>query len=265
MLGWSVDSPELARTHARSRWAEVLARIAGAPSPVDDYKVPVREPIVRELKTPGVRAVITRNRYGVQVLNCENLCFVDIDRRWARAPVFSALTALWNRIRGRTPDAGTPEARLVARVREVAESAGLAIRVYRTLNGWRLAVLNRKYDPRSPASEELFGKFAYVDFLYRDLCRKQGCYRARLTPKPWRIKATGFPDKKYPRGFPWSDSGQAEAAAEWIRRYEAASAGWRICELVGDYGSAFHDRDILAVLAVHDELTGVGRTAGKLA
>ena len=265
VLGWSDESPEAARAHARTRWAEVLARLAGKASPVDDYKVPVREPILRELDAPGVRAVITRNRYGAQVLNCENLCFLDIDKRWTHAPAMTGLTSLWNLLCGKPSAPAAPEARLVERVKRVATETGLSIRVYRTLNGWRLAVLNRRYDPRSKESEALFGKFAWVDFLYRDLCRKQGCYRARLTPKPWRIKATGFPDKTFPRVYPWRTPEQAAAADAWVRRYEEASTSWRVCEHVGDFGAGVPDRDILAVLAVHDELTGIGRTDGKLA
>lgn len=42
----------------------------------DDYTVPLMEPILEQIDTDNI---ITRNRYGVQVLNSTSLCFVDID------------------------------------------------------------------------------------------------------------------------------------------------------------------------------------------
>lgn len=265
VLGWSDVSEEEARRHARSRWKDILARVRGDGAPPDDYKVAVCEPIVRDLGAGPLHAVITRNRYGALVLNCDRLCFIDIDRPKGGAGP-GLLANLWNKLRGKAPEpVAGPEASLVERVRTVATAAGLTIRVYRTHSGWRLVILNHTYDPASRDTEDLFRKFPQSDRLYRELCRKQDCFRARLTPKPWRIHATGFPDKKYPRGFPWTDPAAANAAADWVSRYEAASAGRRTCELVGDFGRHDPLPAILSILAVHDELAGVGLPSGKLA
>lgn len=264
VLGWSDVSEDEARRHARSRWRDILARVRGDGAPPDDYKVAVREPIVRDLGAGPLHAVITRNRYGALVLNCDRLCFIDIDRPRGGAGL-ALLSALRDRLLGRPRESAAAKAEraLIERVR--AASAALSIRVYRTHSGWRLAILNRTYDPASRDTEDLFRKFPQTDWLYRELCRKQDCFRARLTPKPWRIRATGFPDKKFPRGFPWTDPAAATAAAEWVARYETASAGRRTCELVGDFGRHDPLPEILSILAVHDELSGVGLPSGKLA
>ena len=264
VLGWSDISEDDAREHARSRWKQILARVAGREARAEDYSVAVCEPIVREIDAGPLRAVITRNRYGAQVLNCDRLCFIDIDKPKGGAGP-GLLASLWNKLRGKNPEpAVNPETALLERVRAVATASGLTIRVYRTHSGWRLAILNRTYEPASRDAEELFRKFPQSDWLYRELCRKQDCFRARLTPKPWRIKATGFPDKKYPRGFPWPDHAAAQAASDWVARYEAASAGHRTCAHLGDFGRNEPLPEILSILNVHDSLCGVSLDAAKL-
>ncbi len=259
VLGWSDVSEEDARAHARTRWRRILSRISGGQEREDDYSVAVREPIVSELEGP-LRAVITRNRYGARVLNCERLCFIDIDKPRVGS-LFGGISSLWRRLRGLPYDS---EGRLLERVRTVAESAGLRLRVYRTHSGWRIVVLNRTYDPASDECDQLFRSFPGADRLYRELCRKQDCFRARLSPKPWRIKATGFPDRTYPRGFPWADTAAKAAARDWVARYEETCAGRKVCDRVGEFGSRAPLREILAVMEVHDAECGVNLLGGKL-
>src|SRR5690606_9636613 len=55
-----------------------------SPAPVafyGEYDRPPREEILREIPGDGQQAiaVVTRNSYGVQVLNTQNLMFIDVD------------------------------------------------------------------------------------------------------------------------------------------------------------------------------------------
>ena len=58
-------------------------------------------------------------------------------------------------------------------------------RIYRTRAGLRLLATHALFDPEAAASDGVFDALG-ADPLYRQLCKTQKCYRARLTPKPWR-------------------------------------------------------------------------------
>ena len=70
----------------------------------------------------------------------------------------------------------------------VARHPGMGLRLYRTANGYRCLVTHRTYDPASQECRELLEALG-SDPLYIRLCRGQHCFRARLTPKPWRCGA----------------------------------------------------------------------------
>jgi len=59
-------------------------------------------------------------------------------------------------------------------------------RVYETCGGLRVIRLDRPIEPRSQESVSNHLGVG-TDNRYTELCIYQNCYRARLTPKPWRV------------------------------------------------------------------------------
>ena len=250
--GWSDQSVEAARAMARERaeraaewlrsgdWGETRDRYAYA-------VLAIREPIVQELQHEGRRvAAVTRNGYGAYVLNAAGVLFADIDR--PAATLSDAARRAWATLRGRSQP--NPEGELIDRLRGVVESRHLAARLYRTRGGHRLMVTSRTYDPTSEEARELLAA-AGSDPLYLRLCEAQACFRARLSPKPWRIRIPG-PD--HALRFPFRDDAARSAFDAWSRRYEEASRAWAACQWVATLGGdAVHDA-VQPVLAFHDEL-----------
>ncbi len=62
-------------------------------------------------------------------------------------------------------------------------------RIYRTRAGLRLLATHALFDPETAAADGVFDALG-ADPLYRQLCKTQKCFRARLTPKYWRCEAT---------------------------------------------------------------------------
>ena len=91
------------------------------------------------------------------------------------------------------------------------------------------------------------------DPLYVRLCTAQQCFRARLTPKPWRCDAG-----KPPARFPFPDGAAELRYREWVQHYEQASQPYAVCRLLGDYGAQTRHPVVTAVLDVHDRYTRPG-------
>ena len=199
----------------------------------DAYSVLLLEPIVQQLEE-GL--VITRNRYGVQVLNSTSLCFVDVDD----VPLSFGET-----VRGWFGNKLTPEDKLLGIVRTLCEQdPSLGARVYRTHNGWRVMLTGNDLAPASPRMKQLFVAL-HADPLYVAMCERQQCWRARLTPKPYRVGITRFPRPVD------SESIHSPESQEWIARYESACVGKAVCRLVDCMGSPIRG----AGVELHDQLT----------
>ncbi len=205
-----------------------------------DYEGDIRE---EPLKWIGDRDVVTRNRFGAEVLNTSSCVFVDIDK-----PFFH----LWQLVR----PVRTMEQRkraildMVAKRLKKPDLGGFAIRIYETHSGVRLLLEGPPVDPRSKESRTLLRSF-HADSLYALLCSKQNCYRARLTPKPHRIKLKSIRLK-----YPYED-GQQKQLAEWVKEYDWKSKGFATCRLVQVIGGAPESQ----VVRYHDERT---RAASQL-
>jgi hypothetical protein len=90
------------------------------------------------------------------------------------------------------------------------------------------------------------------DPLYVRLCQAQACFRARLTPKPWRCGMNTPPSR-----YPWENYDAEFRYREWEQRYERASAQYSVCKLVKQLGPQEIHPDVAPILALHDRLTGV--------
>lgn len=144
---------------------------------------PIREQVIDEFNDGDDRyAVISRNAYGCQVLNTESVFFADVD-----IPLPRLTDKLFGWFGKKKP---TFEHNLVEKISKIIErDSRMCIRLYRTLRGYRIAIMDRLIDPENAQSDSLLKELG-SDKLYVSLCRSQDCYRARLTPKPWRCGST---------------------------------------------------------------------------
>jgi hypothetical protein len=235
---------DLSEEHARQQAKELLAalqtRIDKGQRRLEGYETSIREEVVRVVDD---RNLISRNRYGAEVLNSEHIVFVDIDR--VRGGVLNGLKRL---LFG--PRKQSMQDRIVEMVERQAarpEYRDLGIRIYATHSGVRLIVTGRDFAPDSAAVAQLFRDFQ-ADHLYAWLCARQKCYRARLTPKPSRMKCRGF-KVSFPR------SAEEEAALQtWLADYRCQSDRFAVCKLLKVLGLS-HSHP---VISLHDSLTKAG-------
>ena len=233
--GGSNVSMEEAAFKAKDKMEKIIRKINGDRHVFDDYEVEIREEI---LQTVDEKTIITRNRYGAQVMNAENLLFLDIDK-----PKPAGLGGLFKK---NTPESG--KERIFDMVRKLAAGsayAGLGFRLYETYQGARVIVTGGNFEARSRETQSLMKDFN-VDPLYASICRKQGCFRARLTPKPWRMKMKAY-KVRYPREDVDSQFN------EWLRAYEQASRNFRVCKFIEQAGAG---SGMSEAVRLHDEMTG---------
>jgi len=207
-----------------------------------EYEADIREEIIERLDAENI---ITRNRYGALVLNSTSLVFIDIDQVRPR---------FWESIWGPKKDNKTRILEKIERTVRKDPYTSLGIRVYETFQGYRLMITNADLEPRGIGTVEMMKNFG-VDLLYLNLCIKQNCYRARLTPKPQRINL------KYLRmKFPELTAEEAQLKMDWIAQYEANSKPFATCRLVKKYGRNRTSR----IIDFHDRVSGVA-TSNPLA
>src|SRR5687767_11114347 len=95
--GGSNTSMEEALLRAKEKAEKVKRKIKGEKHLFDEYEAEIREEILRIIDD---YSAITRNRYGAQVLNAENLMILDIDKP---KPTGSGLGGLFKKKDTRTP------------------------------------------------------------------------------------------------------------------------------------------------------------------
>jgi hypothetical protein len=91
---------------------------------------------------------------------------------------------------------------------------------------------------------------ARVDPAFRQLCRVQQSFRARLTPKPWRCGYV-VPPTHYPR----ETADDRQRFAEWLAGYDVACAGWATCRFTESVGTGAPAPALETVIRLHDGLT----------
>ena len=219
-----------------------LRALDGHEESAEGYTADICEPIVQKMDEHNI---VTRNRYGALVLNSTELCFADVDH--VSGGFFNTLARLFGGGR-------SEETILTERVQALcAADDSLGVRVYRTAAGFRLVLAGQGIALGSPRLESLF-RTLEVDPLYSKLCAKQGCFRARLTPKPSRIGHKGAPR--------CADSASAAAAlADWAPAYESACKPYAVCRLVECFGRPVSH----PALTLHDEMTGALHPDNRLA
>jgi hypothetical protein len=250
---WSDTSLGEAQQRAGDK-ARELAQKVQAGAALNRYAYderPLREEILQGITAPSARAgaevgVVTRNKYGARVLNATRAMFIDID--FGEQGGGASLTEQLGRLLGRGP--ADPAEAYLARVSAWArQRPDLGLRVYRTFGGLRCLVTNQVFDPSGPESRAILQALG-SDPLYVRLCQAQACFRARLTPKPWRCGVTPPPNR-----YPWSDASAEARYRAWQQRYEAAIRPYAVCKLLTTLGPAETHPEVEPVLALHDEAT----------
>jgi len=217
----------------------------------------IREELISEHhdQSGQLVAAVTRNRYGALVLNTANVLFADVDLPdkviYYREPGWFG--RLVSRLSGARPeDLTTPmvwqKARKELRARFVQFQQShptLCVQVYETAAGFRLAISNEVYEPDSDDAKRYLSELG-SDALYQRLCQNQSCFRARLTPKPWRC-GMRKPDSQYPR-----DHAAQTKFEDWLARYESASDQFSVCRQVDSLGGVANHPVVSPVLELHD-------------
>jgi hypothetical protein len=274
----------LAEAVAQARRGERVRRIDQKVAYNGADGLPIREEIISRRGD----SVITRNAYGAACLNTPDVMFADVDVEepsyvgygWSVFALFvvaafytryscdcdgqlyfwaitiaaillsGPLGNLINRVVGffRTDrfEAALGKIEAVAK-----KKPRWILRVYRTPNGYRVLAMHDSFDPTGRAAQD-FMKSIGGDPLYALMCRNQNCFRARLSPKPWRI---GIQEHLRPRPGVWPIAEERMSdRRRWVRMYESKAASYAACRYETTFGSGRTYRKCEEVRRLHDDL-----------
>jgi hypothetical protein len=245
---WSDTSEGEAKIAAQAAAEKLMAQFKADNLSQDKYGYgnrPMREPVIREMRNAAgeLTNAITRNSYGCHVLNSAQALFVDIDFPYVKPK------GLFGSLFGKKEE---PEDLAKGPMAKAAAWAnghrGWNWRIYRTKAGLRLLATHALFDPADPVCEQVFAAMG-ADHLYRKLCQTQKCFRARLTPKPWRC-GIGHP----PARWPFVGGGEEQAFGNWDAKYQAACRAKATCQLLDQGSGAVHE-ELREMVKLHDEMT----------
>ena len=268
--GWSNRSESDARSLGAKRAKNAFLYLAAQSGPSAtaaakareyeyDLTSPPREELVRALDDeptispdgePNYRAVVTRLRYGSLVLNVTDLMFVDID-----VPSTPPLRLATRIKRFFSPATGRrhalePHARIINHLVDwSARNPRYGFRLYRTKAGYRLLFTTERFSPLSRDTERILRELG-SDPLYRQLTQRQQCFRARLTPKCWRIGLQPH-SPIFPRALE-----DEPAFASWLAHYDQLSAPYATCSYIQSFGpERYADPAAEDLVTLHDHYT----------
>jgi hypothetical protein len=252
--GWSdqaaTDAKQKADARAKAASQRFLAGEALERYPYGQGDRPLREEIV-QVEHASVRdgsAVITRNQYGALVLNAARAMFIDVD--FDTHVKLPAAGGFFGRLFAKKPSPDELEKLSLEKIRGWSgQHPTLGMRVYRTAAGMRCLVTNQTFDPAGREAADLLQSIG-SDPLYIRLCTAQACFRARLTPKPWRC-AVGRP----PGLFPRVDAELEMRFQKWKAEYEIGIADYSVSRLVEQIGTTALHPEIAPIVQLHDRFT----------
>lgn len=291
-FGWSDQDLVQAQQHADERARAAMARIqAGEALQKREPKLPYNGadglPIREEIVSRSGDTIITRNAYGALCLNSENVLFADVDfensvpGRWPAVVNFvGVMLAILIGVSQRSwllglalgfavlllsfplaqwlyrfwlARTGGAERRARQRIHAFsAANPSWHLRLYRTPLGFRVLAMHRTFDPTEADVTRCF-EALNTDVLYRQMCRNQRCFRARVSPKPWRI---GISAHLRPRPGVWPVAPERLPDRQrWVEHYQARAQEFAACRFVEQLGSQSVHPDTLAVQRLHDELS----------
>jgi hypothetical protein len=225
---------------------------------VDYFRRRASEVVLEKLPNFGI---ITRNRYGADILNTDSVMFLDWDNDSTpvrlppnqsffanlRRAIFGYNTAKQAHIRQAKHAAiGLQKKTIESNVCQKATELGLSLRLYETFNGLRGVVTSSLFVPESEVAQELMTSLE-TDPLYRRLCRLQSTFRVRLTPKFWRIGISERPLHK-----PSQDPQELERMKLWLQQYQNKCQNFATAHFLREIGTPSPDPTIHAVIELHD-------------
>jgi hypothetical protein len=185
------------------------------------YKVLAEEVLdVINYKSKEV-GLITQNSYNAAILNTDEMMIIDID------------------ITGDSPGIALYTEQAIAALNVLQNKQGLSFRLYKTCQGLRAIETSRAWNPSSYDTKRLM-KSVYADPLYVALCSSQECFRARLTPKPWRL-------------FDYIDYDDFTTGKDWLDSTDESEVA--VCKLLEVIGSEAIDTKFSNLIAWHDNST----------
>ncbi|MGI9423980.1 MAG: hypothetical protein ACR2PA_12350 [Hyphomicrobiaceae bacterium] len=280
--GYSDVSFADAEARARQRLSEIVAHLR-APQGAEDFYYPMgvlREDAIRRIEQDGrERAVITRNRYHAHVLNTAELMLVDIDIDCTDLTPPSFLQRLFGqsaKVAARNRDVRLERIEQACqRVQSFADhEPDLGLRLYETYGGLRAIISSQPYAPRSDEASQIFDAFG-SDPLFQMLCRAQNCFRARLTPKYWRMNpeiraqlptspSIGMritpdliakPDDARAAGWSEFHERRLYKYDAWVERYEALHGAHATCRFIRHVGNTSVPPRLQELVSLHDDQT----------
>lgn len=290
-FGWSEQSQEDAQRNAEARAEDAFARVvAGEKLARRELKVSyngaVGVPIREEVLSRHDDVVITRNLYGARCLNTPNVLFADIDFviepmsssfKWATLLLMIAAFSFGKSYAGwwvglmaafaawyagykvaawlwaqKLKANGTPEELAMNRVDAFMEKhSDWHLRIYRTPAGLRLLAMHKTFGPGDGEVATIFREIE-ADRIYVRMCTNQHCFRARVSPKPWRI---GVESHLKPRPGVWPISPERlPDRVRWVSEYERKAEAYASCRFIAAKGSDVVDPTVEKVRVLHDEL-----------
>lgn len=218
ILSGSNVSLDDAVAEGQKRSLLIEQRIASG-EPKEEYDVAIKEHIEQRLDDDNVVSIC---RYGAKVLNTTQYTILDLDDYPLDfLDIFRSLGGMSKKER--------IVYKFLSRIKKFPE-LGSDFRIYETTKGIR--VIGKTYlDPTSRRAESIMRKLA-VDWIYIHLSRRQQCYRARLTPKPYRMKIPTI-RVKTPMVC------ETQEYHEWSNIYEKASQQYSVVKLMKTLGNDF--------------------------
>lgn len=206
------------------------------------------EQLIEELSlNDQVIAIITRNNYGSLVLNAGNVLFADIDLPEPTLGFWGSMKTMFGNAPKEPVNAPAINSALLENIQNLcADTPDFGLRLYKTKAGYRAAITHTLFDPDSKEANQLLERLG-SDKLYVKLCERQSCFRARLSPKPWRIQMSSPPTR-----FPFQTPNHQQWFEEWVVKYEKASKDYSVCTPVGEFGNPRIADNVELVLQVHD-------------
>lgn len=300
-FGWSDVSEGEAKANADARLDEAVKELErqGSVRRVDHkvrYNGAEGIPIREEVVARHGDVVISRNSYGALCLNVADVLFADIDCESEVPFSISAISFLllsavsifvalnlhsWGWLLGLLFAAyimtsfvaglihkfvmrlnGGAEQKILNNIHQFSiENPDLHIRLYRTPLGYRILLMNGIYEPGADASVSILENLK-ADSVYIQMCRNQNCFRARVSPKPWRIGV----ERLGPRPGVWPiNPDRLEDRARWVKTYEELSINYSSCHFLMKLGSDKVHEKAEFVRQLHDDMCKVFRSDLKIA
>lgn len=252
--GGSSQSHGDAKAKALKKMDRCLFRLSGGEK-LDEYEYAagqLREELIEEIvgSDGAIIGAVTRNRYGVLVLNAASVLIADIDV--PQPGLMDWIRSFFGRV-------AKDKSYYIDQVYTFSSRhPEHSLTLYETHSGLRVFITSDEYAPQSEAAGTILERLQ-SDKLYQKLCLSQKCYRARLTPKPWRCGMN-----RPPHSFPRETPEQQGAFGRWLLEYTRKSRGHTVCKRIAALGPEKMTDTAKKILTAHDAIA-VNEKIGALA